>query len=102
MSLQPGDRLDALVVKERNDKKYFTKVGSVFVNKDSSLSVKLDALPMDGELYCRLPSEDERPRGGGQNRPKSNPQRGFGNRFSAGGGRRQQESTDYPDEGPIE
>jgi hypothetical protein len=109
MSLEPGTRLDVLVAREGKEegKRFFTKIGALFVNKDYSCTVKLDALPLTGELYCREPyDKDARPQQA--NRPKSNPQRGgFGGGFR---NRRppQQDNLDFPegdngggDDGPI-
>ena len=35
------------------DKSYWTKIGVAFVNKDESLTVVLDAVPVDGRLHIR-------------------------------------------------
>lgn len=40
-------------ITERNQKSYWLKVGIGFVNKDGSISVRLDALPMSGTLQIR-------------------------------------------------
>ncbi len=37
----------------KGDKKFWTKVGVAFVNRDGSLNCKLDSLPIDGELHIR-------------------------------------------------
>jgi len=34
-------------------RKYWSRVGVAFVNRDGSLSVKLEALPVSGELHIR-------------------------------------------------
>jgi hypothetical protein len=41
-------------------KKYWHRVGVAFVNRDGSLSVKLEALPVSGELHIRdyLPASE--------------------------------------------
>lgn len=41
------------VVSERNGKHYWNRIGLAFVNRDGSLSVKLEALPVTGELQIR-------------------------------------------------
>ena len=46
----------AFALTERNDKTYWTKIGIAYVNKDGSLTCKLDALPVSGTLQIR--SED--------------------------------------------
>lgn len=53
----PTNRKVVFVVRERmtdhGPKSYWTRVGAAFENRDGSLSVKLDALPMDGQLQIR-------------------------------------------------
>lgn len=49
-------RFDVLVVKEKDGKAYFTKVGVAFPAKSGNgYSVFLDALPTDGKLLLREP-----------------------------------------------
>jgi hypothetical protein len=45
----------AYTVVERNKdgKKFWVRVGAAFVNRDGSLSVRLDAMPVNGELQIR-------------------------------------------------
>jgi hypothetical protein len=38
---------------EEPDKSIWTKIGVAFVNKDQSLNVLLDAIPLDGKLHIR-------------------------------------------------
>jgi len=38
---------------EEPDKSIWTKVGVAFVNKDQSLNVLLDVIPLDGKLHIR-------------------------------------------------
>lgn len=38
---------------ERNNKSYWNRVGVAFVNNDGSINVKLDSLPLSGELQIR-------------------------------------------------
>jgi hypothetical protein len=58
-------RFDVFNVKEAakdsGKKSYWNKVGSAFENKDGSLSVHLDSLPLDGKLQIRayVPKEDK-------------------------------------------
>ena len=60
------ERLDALCVKEKNDKSYFTKIGAAFPNKTGDgYTLILDALPVpnkDGDVRVLLkpprPRED--------------------------------------------
>ena len=50
----------AYVITERNDKTYWNRIGVAFTNKDGSINVKLDALPLSGTLQIRdyEPRED--------------------------------------------
>jgi hypothetical protein len=50
----------AYVITERNDKKYWNRIGVAFTNNDGSINVKLDALPIGGTLQIRdyEPRED--------------------------------------------
>lgn len=41
---------------EGSEKKFWVKIGSAFVNKDKSLNVYLDAIPINGKLHLRKPS----------------------------------------------
>lgn len=43
----------AWALSERNGKTYWSKVGVVFTNRDGSLNVKLDAIPVSGNLQIR-------------------------------------------------
>lgn len=38
---------------ERGPKKHWLRIGMAFVNRDGSLNVKLDALPLNGQLQIR-------------------------------------------------
>jgi hypothetical protein len=41
------------VITSRGDKKYWNRVGVAFVNSDGSINVKLESLPVAGELQIR-------------------------------------------------
>jgi hypothetical protein len=41
------------VISEKNGKSYFNRIGVAFVNQDGSLNVKLEALPVNGEIHIR-------------------------------------------------
>ena len=47
-------------ITERNEKSFWTRVGVAYVNKDGSITCRLDALPVSGTLQVR----DEEARGG--------------------------------------
>lgn len=52
------------VITGKGERKFWSKVGVAFVNRDGSLNCKLDSLPVDGELHIRdYTARDERPRG---------------------------------------
>lgn len=57
----------AYVITERGDKSYWQRIGVAFTNRDGSINVRLDALPMSGQLHIRdyEPRDefDGRPRG---------------------------------------
>jgi hypothetical protein len=41
------------VISERNSRNYWNRVGVAFVNNDGSINVKLDAMPVSGQLQIR-------------------------------------------------
>ena len=41
------------VVSDRSNRKYESRIGLAFVDADGSLSVKLDAIPVSGEMRIR-------------------------------------------------
>jgi hypothetical protein len=41
------------VISERGQRSYWNRVGVAFVNHDGSINVKLDAVPVTGELQIR-------------------------------------------------
>jgi hypothetical protein len=41
------------VISERSNKSYWNRIGVAFVNSDGSINVKLDAVPVSGELQIR-------------------------------------------------
>ena len=63
-------RLDAFTIVERaqkgnagaedSEKKYWVKIGSAFVNRDDSLNVYLDAVPVNGMLHLRKPTTKQK------------------------------------------
>ncbi len=65
-SAQTGARKIVYAVSERNDKSWWTKIGVAFVNKDGSLSVRLDAVPVNGTLQIRDEDTSNRRTGEGQ------------------------------------
>ncbi len=43
----------AYVISSRNGKKFWNRVGVAFVNADGSINVKLEAVPVTGEIQIR-------------------------------------------------
>ena len=42
-----------VVERNRDGRKFWVRVGAAFVNRDGSLNVRLDAMPVNGELQIR-------------------------------------------------
>ena len=43
----------AYVITQRKDKSFWNRVGVAFVNNDGSINVKLEAVPVSGEIQIR-------------------------------------------------
>lgn len=43
----------AYVITQRNGKNHWTRIGVGFVNRDGSVNIKLEAIPVSGELQIR-------------------------------------------------
>lgn len=43
----------AYVITQRKDRSFWNRVGVAFVNKDGSINVKLEAVPVSGEIQIR-------------------------------------------------
>ncbi len=50
----------AYVITERNGRSFWTRIGVGFVNHDGSINLRLEAVPVSGELQIRdhVPRED--------------------------------------------
>lgn len=48
-----GKRLAVFSIKAKEGGSVWVRAGSAFVNKDGSLNVLLDVLPLDGKLHVR-------------------------------------------------
>lgn len=55
--LIPGKRLAVFSIRENKGGSIWVRAGSAFVNKDGSLNVLLDVLPLDGKLHVREAGE---------------------------------------------
>ena len=60
----------AYVITQRNDRNFWNRVGVAFVNKDGSINVKLEAVPVSGEIQIRdyQPKDELASTGRGQSR----------------------------------
>jgi hypothetical protein len=43
----------AYVIIDRNGRKFWNRIGVAFINSDGSMNVKLEAIPVSGELQIR-------------------------------------------------
>lgn len=60
--LPNNKRLTVFSIKDTADKRsVWVKAGSAWVNRDGSLNVYLDVLPLEGRLHVREWKEDARP-----------------------------------------
>ena len=57
--LSAGKRLAVFSIREGRGGSVWVRAGSAFVNRDGSLNVLLDVLPLDGRLHVR--DANERP-----------------------------------------
>ena len=57
MLLVPGKRLAVFSIRMNKGGSIWVRAGSAFVNKDGSLNVALDVLPLDGRLHVRETGE---------------------------------------------
>jgi hypothetical protein len=55
--LVPGKRLAVFSIRSGRGGSFWVRAGSAFVNKDGSLNVFLDVLPIDGKLHVREAGE---------------------------------------------
>jgi hypothetical protein len=49
---------NVFAITERGDKSFWTKIGAAFTNKDGSVNLELDALPVSGR--CQIRDAEER------------------------------------------
>jgi hypothetical protein len=67
--LVAGKRLAVFSIRENKGGSVWVRAGSAFVNKDGSLNLLLDVLPLDGKLHVREAGEK---RDGAAPGPKNN------------------------------
>lgn len=55
----PSRRLVVYTIVERPgaEKSFWARVGSAWINRDQSINIQLDALPVNGKLHVREPQE---------------------------------------------
>jgi len=41
------------VISDRNSRRYWNRIGVAFINADGSINVKLEAIPVSGEMQIR-------------------------------------------------
>ena len=51
--MDPNRMKIAYVITQRKDRNYWNRVGVAFVNNDGSINVKLEAVPVSGEIQIR-------------------------------------------------
>ena len=51
------------VISERGGRKFWNRIGVAFINSDGSMNVKLEAIPVSGEMQIRdyVPREESHP-----------------------------------------
>lgn len=55
--ISAGKRLAVFSIRENRGGSLWVRAGTAFVNKDGSLNVLLDVLPLDGKLHVREAGE---------------------------------------------
>jgi hypothetical protein len=77
MAQDTPKRMVAFSITERDGKTYWSKIGVAFVNRDGSINVNLEALPVSGKLQIREEEDRrERPAGAGDDRGGHGSRRG--------------------------
>lgn len=66
---KPTETKTVYAITQKGDKSYWTKVGAAFfTNRDGSINIELDALPVSGKMQIRADEDreerDERETGG--------------------------------------
>lgn len=57
-------RMDCYAVTDGKEREFWTRIGTAFENRDGSITCRLDALPVNGKVVIREPSQRDRDRGG--------------------------------------
>ncbi len=56
---RPTETRSVYAITERGEKSYWTRIGIAYVNRDGSLTCRLDALPVSGTLQIRVDNLSE-------------------------------------------
>jgi hypothetical protein len=58
--MEPSKMKIVYVITDRHNRKFWNRIGVAFVNSDGSVNVKLEAIPVSGEMQIRdyVPRED--------------------------------------------
>ncbi len=59
MNAKNQDHQTVFAITERGDKSFWTKIGIAYTNRDGSVNVNLDALPVSGRLQIRSDEDRE-------------------------------------------
>jgi hypothetical protein len=59
MNARNQEHQSVFAITERGDKSYWTRVGVAYPNRDGSININLDALPVSGRLQIRSDEERE-------------------------------------------
>jgi hypothetical protein len=59
-SKENSNPMAVFAITERGDKSYWTRVGVAYTNRDGSINLNLDALPVSGRLQIRSDEKSER------------------------------------------
>jgi hypothetical protein len=58
--LKPGIRLNVFAIKRLADEgTIWTRAGYAWINRDGSMNLRLDVLPLQGELHVREPNAED-------------------------------------------
>ena len=62
-----------IIEKKGYDKPFWNRIGSAFTNRDGSINVYLDSLPIQGKIHLRedTPKEEREARGDARKKPSS-------------------------------
>lgn len=62
-AMRPSWKAVYTIADRGNGRKHWVRIGTAFVNRDGSLNVRLDAVPINGQLHIRDATPRELPAG---------------------------------------